>query len=563
MKRNYVRLLFAVLLCIVSGDALSQQSPAPIQGIVVEAGSNMPVAKATVELRAEGARTVVASTRTDREGRFFLTNINPGTYRLVTMHAGHVTETGTAFEFRAGQTLPNVRVALTAGGVISGRITDRGKPIGLADAVAVKAVWTEGQLTLRPIVAMRTDDTGEFHLFWLPPGRYYVIGVIWDIANSVGTFVNPDDGDGSNYFTQRFVGRAVFMRATGGGLLENEAHVPIYYPGTHDPQLARVIDVRPGSNIRGIDIDAAPLRTQRVTGQVLGVSPQARATVEMNLITASLTTSESLTPRVQADINGNFELKSVAPGRYMLTASTGDAIARTPVEVREAAVNNVVLSLGTRLSISGKVSVDGNVPQNVLSNMSVQIRQDPLRPNAATAGTALVRPDGTFTITGPPPSDFRVVVRPYLSPPMEDGGRPFALAPPLPNLYVKSIRLGDKEILTEKVHLEGRVQEPLTIVIGTNPGAVEGQASQGATVVLVHDNGLRYRVNERVTVADGAAHYEFKNVAPGNYKLFAWQSVEDGGWNDPEYMRAFESRGVPVRVEEGGRFTVNVPVVER
>jgi len=42
--------------------------------------------------------------------------------------------------------------------------------------------------------------------------------------------------------------------------------------------------------------------------------------------------------------------------------------------------------------------------------------------------------------------------------------------------------------------------------------------------------------------------------------LFAWQRVEPGAWQDPDFMSPFESRGVPVRVDEGGRVTAEVPI---
>ena len=35
-------------------------------------------------------------------------------------------------------------------------------------------------------MANRADDLGEYHLFWLPPGRYYLAAVIWETASAVG-----------------------------------------------------------------------------------------------------------------------------------------------------------------------------------------------------------------------------------------------------------------------------------------------------------------------------------------------------------------------------------------
>ncbi len=44
----------------------------------------------------------------------------------------------------------------------------------------------------------------------------------------------------------------------------------------------------------------------------------------------------------------------------------------------------------------------------------------------------------------------------------------------LSSLYVKSVRLGDADVLNGGLHLDGRPDAPLDIVIGTTPGSVEG-----------------------------------------------------------------------------------------
>jgi hypothetical protein len=156
----------------------------------------------------------------------------------------------------------------------------------------------------------------------------------------------------------------------------------------------------------------------------------------------------------------------------------------------------------------------------------------------------------------------------FVSPIPPDAALP-TVTPPLQNLYVKSIRMGDVEILNDRLHLNSQPQEPLTIVIGTNPGMISGRVVDDhqqpvpvTTLVLVHDNGLRYRVNEKSAFSDPSGRFEFLNVAPGNYKLFAWENVERGAWQDPEFMRSFENRGVAVTIEEGGKVSLDVKVIE-
>ena len=347
-------LIILLFLCVVHGRALSQQPTAYLQGIVVEEGGGTPIAKANVELRAaSGSGQAIANTQTDREGKFYLPNVTAGPYRVVVTHAGHVNaEYGQRYPGGApsmlmlapGQRAMDLRIAMTRAGVISGHITDKGQPIGQADAFAMRAVYTEGQLSLTPVLSIRTDDLGEYHLFWLPPGRYYIVGAVWDFAGSVPRYVNAEGTNTNSFVDQRYIGRAVFLRATAGGVLaDNEAHIPIFYPGTPDPKLATVIDVKPGADLRGVDIDASAVITPRVRGRVVGLpapvtgpaGQPSRVNVSMRPISPTVTTSSAQTPSVSADSTGNFEITNAAPGRYMLTATADNLSGRVLVEVRD------------------------------------------------------------------------------------------------------------------------------------------------------------------------------------------------------------------------------------
>jgi hypothetical protein len=48
---------------------------------------------------------------------------------------------------------------------------------------------------------------------------------------------------------------------------------------------------------------------------------------------------------------------------------------------------------------------------------------------------------------------------------------------------------------------------------------------------------------------DQFGHYLLRGIAPGDYKLFCWDEVEDGAWEDPDFLRAYEDRGQKISVE--------------
>src|SRR5215510_6680773 len=91
-----IRFLLVIAgVLLISGSGLSQQKSILIQGSVIEAGSQSPIDKVTVELRSspENNAPALASSRTDSSGQFYLPIANPGSYRIVAVHPGHVPAT--------------------------------------------------------------------------------------------------------------------------------------------------------------------------------------------------------------------------------------------------------------------------------------------------------------------------------------------------------------------------------------------------------------------------------------------------------------------------------------
>jgi hypothetical protein len=99
----------------------------------------------------------------------------------------------------------------------------------------------------------------------------------------------------------------------------------------------------------------------------------------------------------------------------------------------------------------------------------------------------------------------------------------------------------------------------LEITVAADAGKVEGTAAPGATVVLIPELKLRARNDLfKTATTDQTGHFEFTSVTPGEYKVFAWDDVEPGIWNDPEFLKEHEKKGEPVTVGSKGHETVKV-----
>jgi hypothetical protein len=253
-------------------------------------------------------------------------------------------------------------------------------------------------------------------------------------------------------------------------------------------------------------------------------------------------------------------------------------------------MNGVRVELRPGVGISGRVILDGQAasnPATPLAALRIALLSDPVPGGfrqsttaAIPAGSVTLSPDGSFTIPDSATSGghYRVLVVPLLNPAagwtnppaLPANLMPVATPPALQNAYVKSIRVGDTDVLQDGLRLTGNRGESLQIVIGTDAGAVNGRVlnAQGqvlpvSTVVLMPEDSLRFRVAHKYSTTDAEGRFQIQGIAPGDYKLFAWEQIQKGDWQDPEFMRNHEASGKPVHVQEGSKITVDVTSIVR
>jgi hypothetical protein len=82
-------------------------------------------------------------------------------------------------------------------------------------------------------------------------------------------------------------------------------------------------------------------------------------------------------------------------------------------------------------------------------------------------------------------------------------------------------------------------------------------------VVLVSDEAHRghSRLYKHATT-DQFGHFDLRGIAPGDYKLFSWEEVEDGAWEDPDFLKPFEEKGERVSLQEGDVKTVDIVAIK-
>jgi hypothetical protein len=127
----------------------------------------------------------------------------------------------------------------------------------------------------------------------------------------------------------------------------------------------------------------------------------------------------------------------------------------------------------------------------------------------------------------------------------------------LKRLYIKSVRLGREDAFGTFRVSNDTPNVVLDVVLTTATGAVEGTAlgradepAANVTVVLVPTNARKRRELYQATITGSDGKFRFQEIRPGDYKLFAWDDVETGAWENAEFITLYESKGRAVRVFE-------------
>jgi len=568
--------LTLIAVGILASALVQTQNVAIVEGVVTRAGTAEPIGGATIELSATNVSPASGAVRlivTNDRGEFRFTDVKAGDYRLVATDPNgkyapaeylqrHSRGRGLVLSMAQGQNATGVHLEMTPTSSISGRILDAGGfPVGMARVFALETVFQQDRRTLNVVETAQTNDLGEFRLFWLLAGEYYLAARPESPQRrSVPLTINPP---GYGATSEEAVSPTIVRRQLEGGGVVEEIDPMAYFGGTTDIQNARKIALPAGASISAEITLLSRVTTHRIRGRVVGSSGQAQTGASVRAIPLE-NGPQVVIPFGTTNAEGIFEIAGAVPGKYSVFAvvnSTFNPLTRdavtgwTSVEVGSKDLENVTVTLRPGLGITGRIQVEGRTLNQISESKSVRIelRRNPnIFGMPAGPGPASPLADGVFRFDGVSAGFYTLDVSSLPA-----------------DAYVKEVRMGPQDLLGARFRVED-IQSPVDVTIGLDGASVEGvvmnnrqSALANGTVVLVPDPPLRDRSDlYRTGTSDVQGRFSIRAVPPGGYTAMAWEYVQPGIWQDPEFLQGRLRLGTSVRLDSGTRANLRLQAGE-
>jgi hypothetical protein len=232
------------------------------------------------------------------------------------------------------------------------------------------------------------------------------------------------------------------------------------------------------------------------------------------------------------------------------------------VTVSNRDINALMLNILAAVSISGHITIEGRELSTMQGFERIRVHLIPADrlarlalPNSPQSQT--LNPDGTFRLDNVKPGQYQVLVC-LGAPCIRD----------TPDFYLKDARFDHTDVLNNSLQFAGIAPTPLDIVLSPKSAKIQGvvvndkqQPVGGIRTILIPDQN-RDRIGlYKFATTDQSGRFTIRGIAPGVYKLFAWEALEEFAYFDPDLMQRFEAYGTSVRVSESTDLSTQVKLI--
>jgi hypothetical protein len=395
----------------------------------------------------------------------------------------------------------------------------------------MKLSYLSGAKSLRAVGSSVTDDLGEYRFAGLEPGTYYI--------RSRRALPRPSIAEGT--------------AEDRSAKPQQEEYVATYYPGSVSAQGAVPLEVEPAKAVQGIDIKLARSRPTRIGGRVVNQSSQPGP---LTVFLYRADDPGDVLGETRANPQGQFAFRGVTRGSYTVVANTAfgrdTRYAELSVEAGADPIENLRLTLTDGFDIPGNVRVEDGGKLD-LHTLRINMRPPWIISRVGRLPSESPTSDGNFKFGGVNPDRYIVTIDN-----LPDGW------------YLKSAWMGSRDVREGGVDLLRGATGPLQLVLTGRAGAVTGVVKDekdarvaGATAALVPQEPARQRqpVFYRSVKTDRSGAFQLKGLPPGEYKLYAWESVENRAWVDAEFLKPVEAKAMAVTIREGDSQIVEIKVI--
>jgi hypothetical protein len=481
---------------------LLAQDKGIVEGVVLNAVTNEPVRKAHVVLDDEKNRYAVTS---GSEGKFRFEGIEPGNYHPEAQRQGFFDSDDEPWlTVASGQQVNDAVIKLMPEGVIAGHVVDEdGDPVPGAGVSYERSIQMNGRKVSFESGSEGANSEGYFFIGELKAGLYYLSA---SPPEPVPMPKRPGDS------------------APEEDLVSTDDPVPV--------------QLGPGAALRNVEIRMKRSLVYRVRGHISNL-PKEHGTFYFQKESGG----ENHAVRLSGD---KFEVQGVPPGSYLLSVSPLSGLGnglpkwttlfcRVPVTVSDHNVDDVAVEMAPGPNIEGTIRMDGGGKFD--KPPSVGLQGGVIRP------PLIAREDGTFAWENLAPHEYWVT---YMPP---DGA------------YLKSIQFNHQPVSKMRIDLSPGTGGTLEMLVSPKAATVSG---------VVHDangNAARAMVvlwNESTsywhrTDANGAM--QLTNLAPGEYRIAAWERVESAYLSIPEFRARFDAQ--KITLAEGSHENVELKAIPK
>jgi hypothetical protein len=559
--------MFLAIMLVASFGLGPQQSAPPAQkssgftvsGTVANSVSGEPIPQAEVTLNMQGQGVPPQTITVDSGGNFAFSGLSAGRYTLSASHRGFSTQSYlqhaqyfSALVVGADFDTSHIVLRLSPLGTITGHVyNERGEPIRGASIVVI--FQRGGNPSADQIRrSTQTDDEGRYRLAHLPPGGYFVLvhAQPW-YARHPQTMMPSAQPAANEFSGHNVINGSIQIESSVDDI---DPQLDVIYESTFFGGATRLEDAQPihlsAGETQTADFSLRPVPARHIR---LTIPVDTAKNRDPQNSDTFVVIQGSLGPNVGGGLVTQYQ---VEPGVWELAGvplGPSTAIIRT-VDNQGQMLHIQSVEIGDAAEVTAGAVPPGVTVKGVLigeAGFQPAGSQVVLNIAGVQQFTADVAPDGTFEFKEKfPPGAYSLVVNgqgPHFMTNMIATGA---------KVMGRSVEIGSQDV---------RISVTVSGTFADVSGFTMRNAKRApAILVVVLPQGPTRDIvkTPRFDQSNGDGSFDFPQIPPGNYVIFALENAWDLDYEKPDFLSQFASKGQPFVAVVGQKYNFDLTALD-